>query len=127
AGVVAELGVELPRQDQASGRVPGQHLAPVTLAAVFAELVPAPVHPRLDDAVLERGLSDVVLPRPPPPHVFPEDAIRPLGRSFHDELLSNGDHESVSFSVAALNAANARSQNRSRYFRMASMPLMSIR
>src|SRR5262249_4158987 len=126
-GVVPELGVELPRQDEASGRVPGQHLAPVTLTAVFAEFVPAPVHPRLDHAVLERRLADVVLLRPPQPHVFREDAIRPLGRSFHDQLLSNRDHESVSFSVAALNAASARSQKRSRYFRMASMPRMSIR
>src|SRR3989442_5447728 len=69
-GVVLELGVELPCEYEASRGIPGQHLAPIALAPVFAELVPAAVDLGLHDAVLEWRSPDVVFLRPPEAHVF---------------------------------------------------------
>src|SRR5262245_36461171 len=52
-GVVLELPVELPREEDAAWRIPGQHLAPFAGRAVRADLVPAAVRLRLDHAVLQ--------------------------------------------------------------------------
>src|SRR5689334_20594098 len=100
---VLEFGVGLPCGHESPGRVPRQNLSPRALAAVFAEFVPTPASPRLDDAVLERRSADVVFPRPPKAHVVREDAIGPLGRGVDEEGLPDGHftHESVSFSAAA--------------------------
>src|SRR5262245_13902192 len=109
-GVVFELRVELPAEDETPRWIPGQHLAPI--AAVFAHFIPAPVRSRLNDAILERGAADMVLLRPPSTHVLGEDAIGTLCRRLDDQLLANGEvsriaHESISRSTAALNAASA--------------------
>src|SRR6266481_519122 len=128
-GVVFEARVELPCQHEASRRIPCEDLAPVALAAVFTDLVPPAADPRLDDTGLQWRRADVVLLRPPRAHILREDTERALGRRVDDEGLPNRGivasiaHESVSFSAAALNAASARSQKRSRYVRMLSMPL----
>src|SRR5581483_6048213 len=60
-GVVLELGVELPGEDEAARRVPRDHLAPVAGRAVLPDLVPAAVGLGLDHARLERRGADVVL------------------------------------------------------------------
>src|ERR1700724_1159715 len=66
ARVVLPVGSDLPRQDEAVGRLPDQHVTPVALAAVDAALEPAAARPRLHDRGLCRGLADVVGGERPP-------------------------------------------------------------
>src|ERR1700674_286838 len=40
-GIVFPIAVDLPRQQHAERRLPGQHLAPIALRAVLADLEPA--------------------------------------------------------------------------------------
>src|SRR5687768_8026116 len=62
---MAELGVEMPAQEQAPGRLPGKHDAPVALRAVLAALVPAAARARLDHHVLQRRAADRMRRWPP--------------------------------------------------------------
>src|SRR5215216_3201824 len=73
-GVVLPLAVDLPGDDQPMGWFPGQHPAPVALAAIDALLVPAAALAGFQDGGGHVGLADVVLGRPPPAEAVGEGA-----------------------------------------------------
>src|SRR5262245_44482637 len=69
-GVVLEVRTELPGEEQPARRIPRKHLAPLAGRAVLAEFVPTAVYLGLDHAVFQRGRANVMLLRPPCPHVL---------------------------------------------------------
>src|SRR4029450_10527615 len=77
-GVVLPLAVDLPGDDQPMGWFPGQHPAPVTLAAVGALLVPAAALAGFQDGGGHVGLADVVLGWPPAAEGVGEGAEHPV-------------------------------------------------
>jgi hypothetical protein len=79
-GVELPLAVDLPGDHQPVRRLPGQHAAPVALAAVDAPLVPAPALARLQDRRGHLRLADVVVGRPPGVHRVGEDPERAVDR-----------------------------------------------
>src|SRR5215216_3031334 len=79
-GVVLPLAVDLPGDDQPMGWFPGQHPAPVALAAIGALLVPAAALAWFQDGGGHVGLADVVLGRPPAAEGVGEGAEDSLDR-----------------------------------------------
>src|SRR4029453_10140546 len=71
-GFVLPLAVDLPGDDQPVWWFPGQHLAPVALAAVGALFVPAAALAWFQAGGGHVGLADVVLGWPPAPEAVGE-------------------------------------------------------
>src|SRR3954471_14636618 len=71
-GIVGPFGVELPGEQHPVRRLPGDHPAPFTLAAVIADLVPAAAVARLDHHVLLPGGVQAVALHPPAAHAAGE-------------------------------------------------------
>src|SRR5665213_208776 len=111
------LGCQLPREYQTRWRLPHQHLSNVAFATVFRNSVPATIQFRFKHFCLQRRLTDVMLPRPPPINAIRKYLERMLGGCVDGNFLHyrrNAGHSSDSISAAALNAARFRSQKRSR-------------
>src|SRR6185369_2202299 len=79
-GVVGPLAVDPPGQQQAVGRLPGEHLAPVVLVAVLVDAVPAAAPPGLDDRLLQRRRADGMALWPPAVEALGEYRKSPLWR-----------------------------------------------
>src|SRR4029450_8625801 len=89
-GVVLPLAVDLPGDDQPMGWFPGQHSAPVALAAVGALFVPAAVLAGFQDGGGHVDLADVVLGRPPAPEAVGEGAEHLLHGRIDSERAGEG-------------------------------------
>src|SRR5580693_7768413 len=57
-GIIFEPAAKLPAQQEASGRLPGQHLAPLDLGARLVALEPAAAGERFDDDGDVAGLAE---------------------------------------------------------------------
>src|SRR5690242_9904952 len=72
--VELEIGIELPREREASRRIPRHDVSPYALRAVDSDLEHPPTDARLDPDVLRVDLSDVMgRERPPRAHLLRED------------------------------------------------------
>src|SRR5262249_42638209 len=102
--------------------LPRQHRAPRALGAVDGALVPAAADAGLEDGVVEGGLAELVLARPPAVELLGVDAEGALDRRLHGDrrphrelvhgyLLRRPHSSSSSFSTASRKAASARFQN----------------
>src|SRR5205823_12880236 len=73
-GVVLPARPEVPAEDDALGRLPLDHAAPLAFGAVGGALVPASARAGLDHHLLRRLLADVVrIEQPPGGHALGED------------------------------------------------------
>src|SRR5579883_3445966 len=130
--VEAELVIQLPAQQQASGRIPGEHLAPGCLRALGIPLEPAPVPARFDDDVGVRVATGCPAAGPPRTHVPGEQVESPRRRGLHLDAAghSSDAHRDFSFSCSASanawNASSALTQCLSSHSRMAPTPRGSM-
>src|SRR2546423_9007072 len=113
-GLELPLRADVPADDEAVGRLVGEHARPAALAAVDAAVVDVAALAALEDHLRELPLEDVVLGRPPGPHLVGEDRERPLDRRVDDDRRPDGGrcclrgHETSSAcSTAALKAVRA--------------------
>ncbi len=138
--VILEFAVEVPAQPQMRGRLPGQHLAPFGLRAVFAHFIPAPAHAGLDHRIFHFDCGNVMGIGPPAAEArgkhFKSMCLRRaqlngLAHGGDLYLLLHGHGSSLSlecgFSASALKASSAPSQKRSSQARIAPRPWGSMR
>src|SRR5262249_42083691 len=96
--LIFPLTVEMPRETAPGVRLPDEHSAPLTFAAVHAALVPPSAGPRLDHDPREVRLAEVVRGGPPAGHAFGKNRERAFLRDgdddgpANDEILGVGGH-----------------------------------
>jgi len=88
--VVAPLRADLPAEQQARGRLPGQHLAPLRLVALGIALEPAAVRPGLDDDGDMGVLADGLALGPPIAEAGREELEGARGRRLDLNLMHDG-------------------------------------
>src|ERR1051326_1171719 len=81
--VELKLAVQMPGENQALRRLPGQYLTPIAFATVDADFVPAPARPRLDHHALHFGGGDVMRLGPPAAEARGEHLEGALARHLH--------------------------------------------
>src|SRR5574337_1127929 len=84
-------GAHEPAEEDAAGRLEGQHDAPVGSAAVAGALVPAPADEGLEDGDLAAWIGDVVGGDGPPALQPDEEVERLPRRHFDDDGLRDLD------------------------------------
>ena len=90
-GVVLPLAVEVPGEDEAARRLPGQHAAPDGLGPVLGEAVAPAAGPGLDHLAGERRVVDVVAARPPAVDPAGEHLEGLRGRRGHGDAAPHGE------------------------------------
>src|SRR5215510_4680070 len=130
--LISPLGRDLPREDNAVRRFPRQHPPSVALGAVLLLGVATASDFPFYDRPLHRRLPNVVRPGPPGIELRGEYTERSLHTRAHGDRLADrtinrlfGRHchcsSFASCSTFFLNAASARAQNTSKYFRSESI------
>src|ERR1700733_10669418 len=84
------LAVELPAEQQALRRLPGQHLSPLRLGAFGIALEPPPTGARLEEDGDMRILADGLSFGPPVGDAAGENLEGAYGRSFHLHGVNDG-------------------------------------
>ena len=103
--VVPKVAVEMPGDGEVTGWLPGEDDAPVTLAAVRPELVPAATHAGLEDEGGHGCAIDVVLWMPPSAHLGGEDGERAIDA---DTDADRGAHNTRIPRAGVAGASSAR-------------------
>ena len=118
-GLELPLKADIPAEHDPVRRLVGEHAGPSTLAAVDASVDDVAADEGLEHHLLQVGLQDVVLGRPPRPDVVGEHTERLVDRRLHDDRRGDrgvGDlcsHCSSCCSTLCLNDVSALIQNRS--------------
>src|SRR5215467_1899685 len=139
--IVLPVGVDIPREQQARRRFPGEHATPVTSAAIFTPFIPTSANAGFDYSGNGIHLANLVASqRPPSADLFGEDSPGYVLRRVQADRLAHAvdiaapplliHHRFLSFaasrSAARLNAMRVSSQNPSSQLRRAPMPRISI-
>src|SRR6185503_7881510 len=77
--IVFPIAADLPGEQHAARRFPGENLAPLALRAVLAALIPASADMRLDHHIGNRRGIDRMTAQPPAPHAGGEHREGTLG------------------------------------------------
>src|SRR4051794_8414570 len=82
------VGRDVPAEDDAVGRLVGEHSPPLALAPIGPPVVNPPAGPLLEHRLLDLDTEHVVLARLDAVHLLSEDGERPLDRRFDDDLVA---------------------------------------
>src|SRR4029077_1551139 len=107
------LAVDVPRHDEALGRLPDNDLPDIRLGAVFRELVPSAAETGFHDSRFPRRLADTVIEGPPASQSRREDVKGVRLACINVDTLAHGRdrdcrcHLALSFSFLTLSSTSA--------------------